>query len=283
MSALVPVTSQQGVAQPCPGRPLLAVCTPSFLLARHLFARRFSLVLLLLICSNRASAQRPTAELTTQAASDSLAKMFAQLVEQAIPREYEKRKDWGRTKNVTTGIRTDGLRIHRRKKPVKHGVWKHYKVRLIEPEKTLAVRIDNFRPVEGGRVGFSLTLDAKFDLWARVKVYQYGVHLIALETVGDATIDLAIDCEIGLNLTTPAGRPGVAIDPRVVDARLDITDFHLHRVSNAKGPIIRELGEEFPRLIERELQGPKLVAKLNKAIDKKRDRLQVGFATPSKH
>jgi hypothetical protein len=242
-----------------------------------LFGCRYSVVLLLCVCCSQVTADDPTAELASQSSSASLAKLFAQLVERAIPREYDKRKDWGRRKNITAGIRTDGLRIHRRKKPVKHGIWKHYKVRLIEPENTLAVRIDHLRPLEGGRLGFTLTLKAKFDLWARVKVYQYGVHLIALETVGDAAIDLAIDCEIGMNLQTRAGRAGFALDPRVVDARLDITDFHLHRVSNAKGPIIRELGEEFPRIIEHELQGPKLVAKLNKAIEKKRDRLEVGF------
>ena len=63
----------------------------------------------------------------------------------------------------------------------------------------------------------------------------------------------------------------------MTDARLDITEFHLRRVSNAKGPIIRELGEEFPRIIERELHGPKLVTKLNRAVEKKRDRLEVNF------
>ena len=138
------------------------------------------------------------------------------------------------------------------------------------------MQIEDLRAVKDG-VGFTLGLNAKFDLWARAKIYQYGVHLIALEIVGDAAIDLAIDCEIGVRFQTQAGKAGVALDPRVTDARLDITDFHLRRVSNAKGPIIRELGEEFPRLIEHELRGPKLVAKLNRAIEKKRDRLELSF------
>ncbi|NOZ40572.1 MAG: hypothetical protein GXP24_10140 [Planctomycetes bacterium] len=207
----------------------------------------------------------------------SLANAFANLIENAIPREYEKRKNWGDTKNITVGLRAEGLKIRRRKKPVKHGVWKHYKIRLIEPQETLAVQIENLRPVEGGRVAFTLAVQAKFDLWARAKVYRYGIHLLALEALGDATIDLEIDCEIGMRFQTHEGSTGLAIDPQVTDARLDITDFHLRRVSNAKGPIIRELGEELPRMIERELQGPKLVAKLNRAIEKNRDRLEMSF------
>ena len=216
--------------------------------------------------------------------SVSLADSFARLIEQAIPREYEKRKDWGQTKNITVGLRNDGLRLHRRKKRVKHGTWKHYKIRLVDPKETvdstetLDIEINNIRPAEAGRLGFTLVIKAKFDLWARVKVYRYGVHLIALEIVGDAAIDLALDCEIGFRLKTHAGTAGVAFDPRVADARLDITAFHLHRISNANGPLLQELGEEFPRLIERELQGPQLVAKLNRAIDKKRHRLELSFS-----
>tara|TARA_Y100000814_G_scaffold55408_1_gene34418 strand:- start:333 stop:542 length:210 start_codon:yes stop_codon:yes gene_type:complete len=49
----------------------------------------------------------------------------------------------------------------------------------------------------------------------------------------------------------------------------------LHRVSNAQGPIIWELGDGLQKLIEHELKGTKLVANLNRAIDKKRDHLTI--------
>ncbi len=247
----------------------------TFLLRHSLFDIRYSLLFLFCLTTNAHG--DPVVVPNSQQSDASLANAFARLIENAIPREYEKRKNWGNTKNITVGIRADGIKLHRRKKPVKHGVWKHYKIRLIEPQETLAVQIKNLRPVEGGRIAFTLAVQAKFDLWARAKVYKYGIHLIAIETLGDATIDLAIDCEVGMSFQTHKGSAGIALDPQVTDARLDITDFHLRRVSNAKGPIIRELGEELPRMIERELQGPKLVAKLNRAIEKKRDRLELSF------
>lgn len=236
--------------------------------------------ILLPLCFIAFSCGKATAEPTVAPSSTSvaIANAFAGLIEKAIPREYDKRKNWGHTKKITSGIRMDGIKIYRRKKAVKHGVWKHYRIKLIDPDERLKVRIVNLQSLENGRVGFTMKLQVKFDIWARAKIYKYGVHLIALETVGDAEIDLALDCEVGMNFQTQSGDTGVALDPLVTGARLDITDFHLHRVSNAKGPIIRELGEELPRIIERELQGPKLVAKLNKAINKKRDRLELSFS-----
>jgi hypothetical protein len=201
-----------------------------------------------------------------------LANTIAQLVKHAIPQEYEKRKDWGRTKNITVGLRNDGIKIHRRKQPVKHGTWKHYKIRLAPDQ--LAVSVENLRTGPSGRVQFTLILGAKIDAWARAKIYRYGIHLVALEAVGDATVNLAIDCEVGVQLRTQEGLPGIAIDPLVLDTKLAFTEFQLHRISNAKGPLVRELGEELQKIITKQLQGPVLTAKLNRAIEKKRDRLE---------
>lgn len=212
------------------------------------------------------------------AAKTTLANTFASLIEQAVPLDYEKRKDWGRTKNITVGVRNDGWKLYRRKKAVNHGVWKHYRVRLLDPEKSLNVQIENLRAIDGGRVGFTLILSARLDTWARAKVYQYGIHLIALEFVGDADFRLALDCEVGVKLHTKADAPGVAIDPKVVDARLTLSNLNVRRISNADGPIVRELSSGLRRVIEHELKGPKLVAKLNRAIDKRRDRLELGVS-----
>lgn len=205
-----------------------------------------------------------------------LAHAFASIIEASIPREYEKRKDWGRTKDITVGLRNDGWKIHRRKKAVKHGVWKHYKVRLVEPEQQFDVQVQSLR-MESGKLCFTLALQAKLDLWSRLKVYQYGVHMVALEIVGDAAINLAIDCQLEMHWQTAAGQVGVALDPQVTDSRLVITDFHLQRISNAHGPLVRELGEEIPDLIHDQLHGARLTQKLNRAVDKKRDRLEISI------
>jgi len=225
------------------------------------------------VSSSGVSADIPMAS----AAKSALAHTFAELIEQAVPLEYDKKKDWGKTKNITVGLHNKGLKLSRRKKAVNHGVWKHYKVKLIDPEENLAVRIKNLNAVDGSRVRFTLVLEARINTWARAKVYQYGIHLIALEVLGDTDIELALDCEVGVRLHTEKGAPGLAIDPRVVGARLNLSNFRIHRVSNAKGPLVHELSSGLRRAIEHELDGPKLVAKINRSIDKRRDRLELGF------
>lgn len=206
-----------------------------------------------------------------------LSDVLAARIASVIPSVYDKREDWGETKDITVGLRTEGkgfkTKIRRRKKAVKHGVWKHYRLEMVEPRRNLRVAVTNLRSREQGGVALTLRIDARLDAWSRAKVYQYGVHLIALEAEGDLHVRLDVDCEIELQLTAEHGLPGIVVDPHVADARLDVVDFRLRRVSDAHGPVIRELGDGLERLVEQELTGPKLTAKLNRAIDKKRDLL----------
>ena len=241
------------------------------------FALLFSCTTLLgqLFSQNLAAAtHQPERSPLANTARDTLAWTFARLIEEAIPEHYEKKKDWDRTKNITVGIRNEGIKLYRRKKPVKHGLWKHYTVDLVEPEKNLSVQIQNLRPMDEGRLGFTLVLSAKLDIWGRARAYQYGVHLISLEVEGRTDFDLSLDCEIGADIQSIKGRSTVVIDPSVSAANLKLRNFRLDRISNAKGKLVEEIGEEIEDIIAKQLRGPKLTAKINRAIDKKRDRLQ---------
>jgi hypothetical protein len=227
-------------------------------------------------------AQQPPAP-SIDPARAKLAATISQLLEDAIPLAYDKQKDWGAQTEIVVGLRTEGkgfdTKIHRRKKLVDHGVWKHYRLRMVEPEKNLSVQLTRLDALPGGRVAFTLRVDAKLDAWARAKVYQYGVHLIALEVEGDMRSILEISGEIGLRVTTVDGAPGMAVDLVATDARLQLEDFHIRRVSEARGPVIQELSGGVRRLVEEEANGPQMVEKLNRAIDKKRDKLV--FSTAS--
>jgi hypothetical protein len=163
--------------------------------------------------------------------------------------------------------------MHRRTKAVDHGVWKHYRVRILDPQKDLAVTVSNLRPLAAGRAAATLQVDAKIDVWARAKVYEYGVHLIALELEGDTHVRLVIDGELGVRFQPVDGLPGMALDPIATSSRCVLEDFHIRRVSNAKGPLVRELGDSVRKMLQEELQGPELTAKINRAVERKRDRL----------
>ena len=208
---------------------------------------------------------------------EALANMAAQAIADAIPREFDRKKDWGSTKRIVTGLRSSGnffeLDVHRKRSEVNHGVWKHYRVTLVEPEENLDVRVENLRSLETGRIAFTLLVATKLHGWARAKVYERGVHLGAYEAEGDAKVRLRIDGEIAVEVTPASFLAGIAVRPHVTDARLAIDEFRLRRISNLSGPVVRELGDSLRGVIEDEVNGPKLVTRLNHSIDKRRDRL----------
>jgi hypothetical protein len=228
-----------------------------------------------------AFADSPPASTVTSGgvAPEIISQLAARLIADAIPREYERFQDWGRTKNITTGLRSSGnffdFDIHRRKTVVNHGVWKKYRVTLVEPEKYLAVRIENLRTTAPGRVALTLFVTARLHGWARAKIYDRGIHLIALEAEGDSAIRLWLDTEIAIeSVPTNSYLPGIALRPHVSHARLALDDFRLTRISDLRGSVAHELGDALRHVVEDELSGPKLVAKLNRSIEKRRDRLE---------
>lgn len=233
-----------------------------------------TLALTLAAANRNAAAQTPAAPAVS---ADRTAQIVAQVIADAIPREYDRKKDWGRTKEITTGLRSSGnffkFDIHRTKSTVNDGVWKHYRATMIEPEQNLVVRIDNLRSLEAGKIAFTLFATTKLHGWGRAKVYERGVHLIALEAEADAKVSLWLDCEIALEMAPASFLTGIAVRPQVTAARMSLDEFQLTRVSNVSGPVVRELGDGIKGLIEDELNGPKLAAKLNRSIEKRRDRL----------
>ena len=234
-----------------------------------------------LVAGSAALPESPPAPAATDsvASADVISQIAARLIAEAIPREYERSKDWGRTKRITTGLRSSGnffdFDIHRRKSEVNHGVWKKYRMTLVEPDKNLVVRITNLRSIEPGHIGLTLSVTTKLHGWARAKVYDRGIHIIALEAEADTSVHLSIDAEIWLeSVPTTSYLPGIAVRPLVTDARLKLDNFRLRRISDLRGSLAKELGDGLRHLIEDELAGPKLVTKLNRSIDKRRDRLK---------
>ena len=213
----------------------------------------------------------------TAVSPDATARIVARMIADAIPREYERKKDWGRTKRITTGVRSSGnffeFDIHRKKTDVNHGVWKHYRATMVEPEKNLVVRIENLRSVAPGRIAFTLFVSTKLHGWARAKVYDRGIHFISVEAEADAKVSLWLDGEIALETAPASFLTGIAVRPQVTNARMQLDEFQLARISDLSGPLVHELGDGLRHLIEDELNGPKLAAKLNRSIEKRRDRL----------
>jgi hypothetical protein len=209
-----------------------------------------------------------------------VAQVVGPIIAESIPRKYEGSKDWGKTTEIVSGLHSNGnffkFDIHREKKEVNDGVWKKYRLELIEPEKNLTVRIDDLRSIESGRYALTLFVAAKMHGWARTVVYERGVHVISLEGEGDTSVSLWLDAEVGAKTVQSSLLiPGIEIQPTITDARLKFDDFKLTRISDVKGAIAHDLGGLLKKALQKELAGPKLVKKLNHSIEKHPEKLRL--------
>jgi hypothetical protein len=235
----------------------------------------------LLIAAGIANAiSGPSLSTLTGVTPEIVAQLVTPLIAEAVPREFEGQKDWGKTKNVTTGLRSEGnffrFDIHSKKNEVNDGVWKKYRVTLIDPDKNLELRIDNMHRLESGKYALTSFVAAKVHGWARAIVYEHGVHVISLEAEGDTAIRLWVDAEVGVEtVQSSTFIPGLELRPVVTDARLKFDDFKLTRISDVRGAVAKELGDLLRKELQKKLSGPNLVDRFNHALQKHPERLRL--------
>jgi hypothetical protein len=208
-----------------------------------------------------------------------VAPIIGPIIEEVIPRTYEGSKDWGKTTTIKQ-LHSDGnffkFDIHREPREVNDGVWKKYKLELVDPDKNLTVRIDNLHATESGQYALTLFVAAKIHGWARTAVYEKGVHIISLEAEGDTSIRLWLDADVGVETVKSSLLvPGVELRPKITDAKLKFGDFRLTRVSDVKGALAHDLGGLLRHALEKELSGPKLANKLNRSLEKHPEKLRL--------
>jgi len=221
------------------------------------------------------------AEGSTIPISESLQQYITHLVLEEVPPVYENTKKWGGTKRVMTGLdwEQDGLKIEtrRRWKDVNHGTWSRYKLKLIDPENTFEVRLENLRDLGDNTAGFDLIGVAKLACWGRMSQWKRGVQLISLSADADAKVRLVASVELKMAVDPKTFPPDIILSPKVTSADLQLQQFELQRLGLADGPVVEQVGE----LVEEGLQDylaenrVKLAEKMNKQIDKKREKLRI--------
>ena len=207
------------------------------------------------------------------------------LLLEALPHEYEDTKRWGHQRKRWDGvhIKMKGLRLKtkRKWKEVNHGTWKKYSVSLVDPDEHLDVRVVNMKRIKAGKVGFDLMLGAKLDLYGRFQEWNNGLRLVSLSTECTADVVVKVGMEVSTKLDASKFPPDVIVTPEVQSADIDLQSFDLHRISRADGPVVRELGDALEKVVRKKLveNEDKLVAKMNRQIEKKKDCLL--YTSPS--
>jgi hypothetical protein len=206
------------------------------------------------------------------------------LVRAQLPDRYEKKKNWGHTAPAVRGLSIqldDGrLKTRRKYKEVNDGTWQMYRVDLVDPDEKFDIRIANLRPLDDGRVGLQITAVASLKAMGRQAHWEKGIQLYSLSAEADARVRLTAETAVATQLDPTKLPPDVYLKPEVTAAKLEILEFKLRRISDLDGPLVRALSKTVREELEDKLaeDNAKIVAKLNKAIDKKEERLKLSAA-----
>ncbi|MCO6458029.1 MAG: hypothetical protein J5I93_22220 [Pirellulaceae bacterium] len=212
--------------------------------------------------------------------SDEFQTLVAGLVRANLPDKFEDLRDWGQTREMTTGLRVrrEGLKLEtkRKRKEVNDGTWKMYRLRVVDKDEHFQLWVDNARETESGTLAFDVTTVARLEAFGRWSVWERGVQLVSLSAEADARVRLRASCQLALRLDPSRLPPDVMLKPTVDRAELKLLDFRLRRVSDLHGPLVRQLGRALEDLVEDKLAASRdrLPEKFNRQIDKQQAKLR---------
>ena len=125
------------------------------------------------------------------------------------------------------------------------------------------------------------SIRAPMTFTARIQRWNLGVKLFSLTIKGDMRVRLKSTASVGFVADYAEVPPALVIDPRIEKAEVLLEHFEVDRISNIGGDVAEEWGELMEDVIRDRFlakQNDKLVAKLNKSIDKERDDLRLSMA-----
>jgi hypothetical protein len=201
----------------------------------------------------------------------------------AIPHHYEDRRHWGKTREMTVGVKVHqrGLqfRMSEQKRKVNHGLWHRYKVELLDPANATKLRIGQIQSVDTSRFRFQIQFNSKMRCRGDFEQWLLGVKGLNLTVVSDADVQVVADCELTLR-PQPNRKsllPDLILDPKVNRVSISLRDLDVKRIGEIRGDLAESIGDISRRDIENLLQGQeqRVVKKLNEAIDKNRSHLRI--------
>ena len=236
------------------------------------------------VCTFAMMSSKCWAEKKAPAAAEQARRFAKTIAIQVMPTKYEDLRDWGGQKRIVSGlnVRLDGLRLRtkRRRKMVNHGNWTMYRLDMPHPDRELQLRTVELKSKGPGRVKLHVVCEAHVNTHGRYQSWQRGVRLLSISASGDAKIRLTLDCEIRVKFDISKLPPDVELDPKVTKAELELVEFRLNRVGNIGGEVAQQLAKGVKHVLDDQIvkKRQKLVSKMNRQIDKRRDKLKLSLA-----
>lgn len=216
-------------------------------------------------------------------APENAKRLLSSIVRQAIPHDYEDAKKWGQTRRTWDGLhlRMDGfeLKTKRKWKEANHGTWRRYHVEMINPDENFVVQLSNFSKREDGTTEFDVTLTSALNCFGQMQRWNRGVKIFSISAEARADVDIGMRCAVGTSMDLRRLPPDILFHPEVLDAKVDLRQFKLDRISHVDGPLVHELGDALEKLLRRELadRSDQLVVKMNRQIGKNEDDLRLSL------
>lgn len=250
---------------------------------------RFSLVLILamVLLTPARSEPRPVDPLANMPGAEAgrLKEIVATLVRSSVPEHYENEKDWGHQKRVYAGVRLwrDGWKLEtkRRWKMLDHGRWTRYRIDLVDPDTNVKIELHDLHWRPDGRAEFKLTLAGKMHCHMRRSLWNLGIQLWSYHVDADAEIEIAIAGSIGIETDFANIPPDVVLAPVIDSASIDVRRFEVTQISEIRGDLAEGIGDALEGLLKDEIikrQQTKLVEKMNRQIQRKRDSLKFSLS-----
>jgi hypothetical protein len=211
-----------------------------------------------------------------------LSELVESIVRASVPRTISNVKHWDKHEEVFAGVRVRSsgsrVRISKRKQRVRHGFWRRYDVTLVDPERTLKVRISDVEPQGGGHWTYTVTAEARANVVTRFEHWNLGVKLLNTSSAADATLRLRADCSLQVSLErSPEAGAMIVFAPEVKRVDLALPDLDVKKVGELRGDLASDLGDGLESVIEDLLQTQEgsIRKRANKEIARREDDLRI--------
>lgn len=200
-----------------------------------------------------------------------------------LPQKFDDEDGWGDEKRIQSGLNVDfdggKLKTSRRWNMVNHGTWLRGSGELVDPVNTFTLRAIQLPDPDEATQRYEIHTSAKLQVNGRQQQWNYGVMLWSISA--DAVVDLSLHAVLDVKsevVTTDKGAR-LRFVPSVTQATAKMENFRLQRISHLKGTVVQAHGEVIEELIQMRLrrENKDLPARVNKAIQKKADRLEIPF------
>ena len=183
-----------------------------------------------------------------------LSRLIQKIAVAQAPKVIEDNSGWTGSVPASTNLKLPRLKREMIKVgdrwELPQGIWHKEKVWLLEPEKTLAIRVRELKPLDAKTYRLVLDADVALHGVVEVQTWQKGLALLGFIAEADAFIGLNLEFDIGITLETKKFPPEVKVVPKISELKTDLKDFALRQVTLRRlgtileGETAREAGNQ---------------------------------------